>query len=147
MMRLQYLFRLSAGVAVALSQKVSQASIVGQSLARRALPRRQASRSAPCGNHPRRRVIDRWGVAARCVPPRARLSCLGLIASGGAAADPQPTGGDAKPSCSTCYTWKPLRIGAGGWLTGMDISADGSTRVVRTDTYGAYVWESTRWKH
>jgi hypothetical protein len=39
------------------------------------------------------------------------------------------------------YVWKPLRIGGGGWLTGMDISADGSTRVVRTDTYGAYVYD------
>jgi hypothetical protein len=40
---------------------------------------------------------------------------------------------------SAQVTWKPLRIGAGGWLTGIDISADGSTRVVRTDTYGAYI--------
>ena len=31
--------------------------------------------------------------------------------------------------------WKPLRIGAGGWLTGIDIASDG-TKVVRTDTYG-----------
>src|ERR1700730_590989 len=38
-------------------------------------------------------------------------------------------------------TWRPLRIGAGGWLTGLDISTDGSTRVVRTDTYGAYIWD------
>ena len=30
--------------------------------------------------------------------------------------------------------------GAGGYLTGLDISADGSTRLVRTDTYGAYIW-------
>src|SRR4051794_29882081 len=36
-------------------------------------------------------------------------------------------------------TWKPLRLGAGGWLIGMDIVTDG-TMVVRTDTYGAYVW-------
>jgi hypothetical protein len=40
-----------------------------------------------------------------------------------------------------------LRIGAGGYLTGLDISADGSTRVVRTDTYGAYIWDdpSSQW--
>ncbi|HVH18029.1 MAG TPA: hypothetical protein VNF72_07000 [Myxococcota bacterium] len=45
------------------------------------------------------------------------------------------------------YDWQPLRIGGGGWLTGLDISADGTTRVVRTDTYGAYVWdaETSRW--
>jgi Bacterial Ig domain/BNR/Asp-box repeat len=39
-------------------------------------------------------------------------------------------------------TWQPLRIGAGGFITGIDISRDGSTRVIRTDTYGAYVWNS-----
>jgi hypothetical protein len=43
------------------------------------------------------------------------------------------------------YTWKPLRIGAGGWLTGMDIAPDG-TKVVRADTYGAYVWSGSEWK-
>ena len=40
--------------------------------------------------------------------------------------------------------WKPLRIGAGGYLTGMDISPDGSTRIVRADTYGAYIWNAAR---
>src|SRR5512140_2606147 len=44
------------------------------------------------------------------------------------------------------YQWRPLRIGAGGFVTGLDISADGSTRVVRTDTYGAYVWDTSQWK-
>ena len=42
------------------------------------------------------------------------------------------------------WTWRPLRIGAGGWLTGMTISSDGSTRAVRTDTYGAYIWNASR---
>ena len=53
----------------------------------------------------------------------------------------------AAPSLvSAAHVWKPLRIGAGGWLTGLDISADGSTRLVRTDTYGAYVWDAGQWK-
>src|SRR5262245_21867742 len=39
-------------------------------------------------------------------------------------------------------TWRPLRIGAGGWLTGLDIASDG-TKVVRTDTYGAYIWNGS----
>lgn len=45
------------------------------------------------------------------------------------------------------YTWEPLRIGGGGWVTGIDIAADG-TKVVRTDTYGAYVWSDLdlQWK-
>lgn len=46
----------------------------------------------------------------------------------------------------SAYVWKPLRIGAGGWLTGLDIVSDG-TKVVRTDTYGAYIWNAstTQW--
>jgi BNR/Asp-box repeat len=34
--------------------------------------------------------------------------------------------------------WKPLKVGAGGLITGIDIARDG-TKVIRTDTYGAYV--------
>ena len=40
--------------------------------------------------------------------------------------------------------WKPVKIGAGGWLTGMDVAPDGS-RIVRTDTYGAYLWDGAKW--
>jgi hypothetical protein len=40
--------------------------------------------------------------------------------------------------------WKPVNIGAGGWLVGIDVSPDG-TMVVRTDTYGAYLWNGTGW--
>lgn len=39
-----------------------------------------------------------------------------------------------------------MRIGAGGWLTGLDFSADGATRVVRTDTYGGYLWNGQSWQ-
>lgn len=41
-------------------------------------------------------------------------------------------------------SWKPVDIGAGGWLVGIDIAPDG-TMVVRTDTYGAYLWSGTVW--
>lgn len=40
--------------------------------------------------------------------------------------------------------WKPVNIGAGGWITGIDVAPDG-TMVARTDTYGAYVWNGTGW--
>lgn len=40
--------------------------------------------------------------------------------------------------------WKPVHIGAGGWITGIDTAADG-TMVARTDTYGAYLWDGTAW--
>ena len=39
-------------------------------------------------------------------------------------------------------TWQTLDVGAGGCLTGIDIAPD-DTMVVRTDTYGAYIWNGT----
>lgn len=44
------------------------------------------------------------------------------------------------------YAWKPLRVGAGGWLVGMDASPNGQTRVVRADTYGAYILDGSTWR-
>jgi photosystem II stability/assembly factor-like uncharacterized protein len=45
------------------------------------------------------------------------------------------------------YVWRPLKIGAGGFITGLDIAPDGS-KVVRADTYGAYIWDTAamRWE-
>lgn len=40
------------------------------------------------------------------------------------------------------FTWQALPIGAGGNLTGLSIAND-NTMVVRTDTYGAYLWNAT----
>ena len=42
-------------------------------------------------------------------------------------------------------TWQTLKVGAGGWVTGLDIAPDG-TMVGRTDTYGAYIWNGTQWQ-
>ena len=39
--------------------------------------------------------------------------------------------------------WQTLDVGAGGFVDGIDIAPDG-TMVVRTDTYGAYIWNGTR---
>lgn len=43
--------------------------------------------------------------------------------------------------------WRELRIGAGGFITGIDIANDG-TKVCRCDTFGAYIWDNTaaEWK-
>jgi hypothetical protein len=38
-----------------------------------------------------------------------------------------------------------LPVGAGGWLTGIDIHPSGTPRLVRTDTYGAWRWDTDRW--
>lgn len=40
--------------------------------------------------------------------------------------------------------WDTLKVGGGGYVTGIDVAADG-TKVVRTDTYGGYVWNGTAW--
>jgi hypothetical protein len=41
--------------------------------------------------------------------------------------------------------WEPIKIGAGGFVTGIDIAPD-DTMVVRTDTYGAYLWNGVKWQ-
>lgn len=74
------------------------------------------------------------------------LVAFGGLVSCGSAGSESEASADSTIACPTCYLWKPLRVGAGGWLTGLDMSAEGSTRVVRTDTYGAYVWDSGQWK-
>ncbi len=45
------------------------------------------------------------------------------------------------------YRWKPLAIGGGGFITGIDLNPDGITRLARADVYGAYLWDtaSDRW--
>src|SRR5580704_14976687 len=43
------------------------------------------------------------------------------------------------------FTWKTMRIGAGGLITGIDVGSDGTT-VIRTDTYGGYIWSGTQWQ-
>ncbi len=41
--------------------------------------------------------------------------------------------------------WQTLKVGAGGFITGIDIAPD-DTMVVRTDTYGAYIWNGSEWQ-
>jgi hypothetical protein len=50
---------------------------------------------------------------------------------------------------SGTYTWKPMKIGGGGWVTGLDISStEKSLMYVRTDVSGAYRWNAATasWK-
>lgn len=44
--------------------------------------------------------------------------------------------------------WHTVKIGGGGYMTGIAASADGATIVARTDHYGAYIWEpaTTSWR-
>lgn len=48
---------------------------------------------------------------------------------------PPPAAGATNPLDAA---WQPVPVGAGGYLTGIDVAPDG-TIVVRTDTYGAYL--------
>ncbi len=52
----------------------------------------------------------------------------------------------AAPSkTSSAYSWKPLPLGGGGMVTGIDITSSGVMRV-RTDTYGTYLREGNEWQ-
>ena len=44
--------------------------------------------------------------------------------------------GQSALAANVSYNWNPLKLGAGGFINGLD--ANGSTIVARTDTYGAY---------
>lgn len=52
---------------------------------------------------------------------------------------------DSRPEPS--YVWRPVVIGAGGFITGLSFDPTGATRLARTDVYGAYLWLSReqRW--
>lgn len=51
-----------------------------------------------------------------------------------------------QPPTGSQTVWEPLKIGAGGFITGIDIDPTGQTYVIRTDTYGAFVGDATsRW--
>ena len=48
---------------------------------------------------------------------------------------------------SANYIWKPVAIGGGGYITGLDMDSKGKTRVARADVHGAYIWlpAENRW--
>lgn len=45
------------------------------------------------------------------------------------------------------YNWAPMKVGAGGFITGIDMSSDGTVFLAQTDVYGLYRWSvtSNRW--
>ncbi len=54
-------------------------------------------------------------------------------------------GGTAVVDPVASNNWQPLKVGAGGFVSGIDIANNG-TMVVRTDTNGAYIWNGTQWQ-
>ncbi len=75
----------------------------------------------------------------------ANIALEGKYLASGWTLSSDGNGGTVVVDPAPAATWKPLDIGAGGYLTGIDIAPDG-TMVVRTDTYGAYIWNGTEWQ-
>lgn len=50
-------------------------------------------------------------------------------------------------SATEAYAWRPVAIGGGGFITGIDMDRQGVTLVARTDVHGAYIWRKDldRW--
>lgn len=65
-----------------------------------------------------------------------------LLAAAAPATPPAPT---PVLAAKTDADWKVMKLGAGGWLTGIDVAKDGTT-VVRTDTHGGYKWDGAAWR-
>src|SRR5260221_674975 len=43
------------------------------------------------------------------------------------------------------FPFQPLRVGGGGFITGIDIAPDG-TKVCRCDSFGAYIYQGGKWQ-
>ncbi len=43
------------------------------------------------------------------------------------------------------YVWKPLKSGAGGFITGLSFHPSGQVKFIITDTYGLYRWKNDQW--
>jgi len=62
---------------------------------------------------------------------------------------PPPAASAARgPVAGETYLWKPVAIGAGGYITGLSSDDRGVSRVARTDVHGAYIWApaANRWQ-
>lgn len=63
-----------------------------------------------------------------------------MVFAGGALADRPGTPPET-------YLWKPVAIGGGGFITGLDVDPEGRSWIARTDVHGAYLWldDQDRW--
>ena len=96
-------------------------------------------------------VVSNVGVAST-LAPRTSLLTSGPLPRGLATPGPRntPPVSIAASSLRTetlgsSRSWSIVKIGAGGFLTGMDMVPDG-TVVVRTNVYGAYIWNGAQWQ-
>ena len=84
----------------------------------------------------RRRAIRRDAPAR----PRIALAALALVAPFGAAQIPAQAA-----DLSSSYSWQPVRLGAGGYVTGfVTHPLDANKRYARTDVGNAYRWDTSK---
>ncbi len=58
---------------------------------------------------------------------------------------PPPAGANpGRPVDGETYLWRPVKIGGGGFLTGLAQDPAGATLLARTDVHGAYRWDDDR---
>lgn len=93
-------------------------------------------------NISRRRFIERALVTGTGLSTAILLGgCSGSSGSPEDAGAGEPDLPSQQPAQSPAqFGWKRLRLGAGGYVTGIAIARDG-TKVIRTDTFGAYIWD------
>jgi photosystem II stability/assembly factor-like uncharacterized protein len=70
-------------------------------------------------------------------------SALGEIGNQSAAIAAEINTVPAPPSATG---WRTLKLGGGGFITGISISNDGKTRVIHNDTYGDHRWINDAWE-
>jgi hypothetical protein len=75
----------------------------------------------------------------------ARIALSGNYLSSTWTLSSDGNGGTTVVDPTTSANWQTLKVGGGGWVTGISIASDG-TMVVRTDTNGAYLWNRSQWQ-
>lgn len=73
----------------------------------------------------------------------------GLLGACGASAEPAADQAGAaitaEANKAASCRWQPMAVGGGGFNMSQEIAPGARTRVIRTDSYGAYRWENNRW--
>ena len=85
----------------------------------------------------------RWKNLALTASLLALANCGGGSAGGGAVVTPPPPPPPPPPAMNS-YQWKPVAVGGGGFIITYDADPTGSTRLIKTDVYGAYIWNAAK---
>ena len=96
----------------------------------------------------KRRRNWRWGIALLALGAAAGvISYFALYRHAEAHSPPPALSGAGGPVAGETYQWAHVAIGGGGFITGLSFDPGMQSFVVRTDVYGAYVWDKAadRW--